>query len=235
VDAPQIGSVLGIIPARGGSKGVPRKNLRPLAGKPLIVWTIEAALRAQHLSRLVVSTDDDEIAQIAVDAGAELIRRPAQIAGDTASSELALLHALDELQSTEGYVPDAVSLLQCTSPLRGADLIDRCIALLFDSGCDAVMTVTHMQHWYLCGRIDDDHRFLPEYDYQKRPFSQQMPEKFRENGAVYVTRTETLRQVGNRLGGDVRVVPMDAVRSVDIDTEQDFLLAQEVLQGVRIP
>jgi len=232
--AAEIGRVLGIIPARGGSKGVPRKNVRDLAGKPLIVWTIEATQRARTIDRLIVSTDDDEIAQVAQSAGAEVIIRPPELAQDTTPTEPALLHVLDELEEREAYRPDAVSLLQCTSPLRGSDLIDQCVHLLFDTGCDAVMTVLHVQHWYLIGTIDEGEKYHPEYDYQRRPRSQDMPEKYRENGAVYVTRLETMRAYQNRLGGDVRVVPMDPVRSVDIDHEEDFLLAQEVIRGLQI-
>ena len=227
--------VLAIIPARGGSKGVPRKNVRDLAGKPLIVWTIEAAQRAQSIERVVVSTDDDEIARVAEDAGAEVIRRPLELAQDATPTEPALLHTLDDLEAREGYVPDAVSLLQCTSPLRGADLIDRCVALFQETGCDAVMTVTPMQHWNLAGGIGEEGRFRPEYDYARRPLSQHIPAKFRENGAVYVTRLQALRQYQNRLGGDVRVLPLDPVRSIDIDGEEDFLLAEEVIRGIVIP
>lgn len=226
--------VLAVIPARGGSKGVPRKNVRMLAGKPLIVWTIEAAQRAQTLDRIVVSTDDPEIASVARSAGAQVCMRPAELAGDTTPTEPVLLHVLDALAAEDGYQPDALALLQCTSPLRGADVIDRCVRLLAESACDAVMTVTPMQHWYLCGRIGEGDLFEPEYDYARRPFSQQMPEKFRENGACYVTRTTCLRTHRNRLGGDVRVLPLDVVRSIDIDSEADFLLAEEAIRGVQI-
>jgi N-acylneuraminate cytidylyltransferase len=225
--------MLAIIPARGGSKGVPRKNVRLLAGRPLIAWTIEAALQAQAIDRVVVSTDDDEIAAVAAAAGAEIIRRPPELAQDTTPTEPALLHVLDTLQAAEDYQPEAVVLLQCTSPLRGPETIDDCAALLHQTGCDAVMTVTPMQHWYLAGTLGDGGLYQPEYDYLKRPRSQDMPEKYRENGAVYVTRTETLRRVGNRLGGEVRVVVMDPVRSVDIDSEADFLLAEQLVLPLR--
>ncbi len=225
--------VLGIIPARGGSKGVPRKNIRPLAGKPLILWTIEAALRAQTISRTVVSTDDDEIAQVALAAGAEVIRRPAELAQDTSPTEPAMFHVLQVLKDREGYEPDAVALLQCTSPLRGASIIDEGVRKLLETGCDAVMTVTPVQHWYLAGRIRDEDVFMPEYDYQNRPRSQDMEEKYRENGALYVTRIDAFYKYRNRLGGQVRVIIMDPVRSIDIDTWEDFRLAEEVLQGIR--
>jgi len=229
-----IGKVLGIIPARGGSKGVRRKNIRDMAGKPLIVWTIEAAQRAQHLDRVVVSTEDEEIAQVSAAAGAQVIQRPMELAQDTTPTEPVLFHAVEYLQEHEGYKPDAVCLLQCTSPLRGSETIDKCIETLFTTRCDVVMTVAPVQHWYLMGRMDEEGRFQPEYDYHNRPFSQDMPEKYRENGACFVTRLEALYKYQNRLGGDVRIVPLDPVRSNDIDTEEDFRLAEEVLKGLRI-
>lgn len=232
-DIPRL-RVLAVIPARGGSKGVPRKNVRLLAGKPLIVWTIEAAQRATTIDRIIVSTDDDEIAAVAQNAGAQVCRRPPELAGDTTPTEPVLFHVLHTLAQSDRYQPDAVALLQCTSPLRGSDVIDRCVRLLAQSGCDAVMTVTPMQHWYLCGRIAEGGIFQPEYEYAHRPFSQQMPEKFRENGACYVTRTSCLLTHRNRLGGEVRVLPLDVVRSIDIDTEADFRLAEEAIRGVQI-
>jgi CMP-N,N'-diacetyllegionaminic acid synthase len=229
----ETGEVLGIIPARGGSKGVPQKNIRILAGKPLIVWTIEAAQAAETVSRLVVSTDDEKIAMVAREAGAEVIQRPTHLAEDTSPTEPAIFHALEMLKGEQGYEPEAVALLQCTSPLRGADIIDLGVRKLFATGCDAVMTVTRVQHWYLAGTIKDEDVFVPEYDYQRRPRSQEMPEKYRENGALYVTRVSALYRYGNRLGGDVRVVVMDALRSIDIDTLEDFLLAEEVMRGLK--
>jgi len=225
--------VLGIIPARGGSKGIPRKNVRLLCGKPLIAWTIEAALNAAEIDRLAVSTDDTEIAEVAHCCGAEVILRPADLALDKSPNEPALLHALDTLEATDGYVPEAVALLQCTSPLRGSDIIDAGVELLFTSGADAVLTVCPMQHWYLSGAIDESGAYQAEYDYDRRPFSQDMPHKYRENGALYVTRTSLLRERRNRLGRKVHALVMDPARSIDIDTEEDFVLAAQVMHGIR--
>ena len=225
--------VLGIIPARGGSKGLPRKNVLPLCGKPLIAWTIEAALNASELTRVVVTTDDDEIAAVAHSCGAEIIMRPADLAADASPTEPALLHALDTLQAAEGYAPDAVALLQCTSPLRGSDIVDAGIELLFASNADAVLTVCPIQHWYLAGTIAEDGEYRPEYDYQNRPFSQNMPHRYRENGALYVTRTALLRAEKNRLGGRVQALVMDIARSVDIDSPEDFALAAQIMCGLR--
>ena len=203
-------TVLGVTPARGGSKSIPGKNVYPLAGKPLIVWTLEAAQRTRLLDRIVVSTDDEEIAEVS--------RR-----------------ALEYLEQTEGYVPDAVALLQCTSPLRGASIIDAGIRKLVETGCDVVMTVAPLQHWFLCGQIAEEDQFKPEYDYQGRRFTHELTEKYSENGALYVTRTHILRQQQCRLGGDVRVIVMDPIRSIDIDNYQDMELAQEVIQAFGPP
>ncbi len=226
--------VLGIIPARGGSKSIPRKNVVPLAGKPLIVWTIEAAQRAELLDRIVVSTDDEEIAQVSREAGAEIIERPTEIATDTSQTEPALLHTLDHLESSEGYVPDAVALLQCTSPLRGSDIIDAAITKLAETGCDVVMTVAPLQHWDKCGELHDGDIWVPEYDYVSRQFTQEVADKYSENGALYVTRTHILREHKNRLGGEVRVMVMDSMHSIDIDTSEDLTLAEEIMMALGI-
>ena len=208
--------------------------MRLLGGKPLIVWTIEAAHRAPSVGRLVVSTDDAEIAAVSSAAGAEVVLRPAELATDAAPTEPAVFHVLQELARHGFDPPDAVVLLQCTSPLRGATEIEACLGLLRQTACDAVMTVTPAQHWYLSGTIDSDRRFQAEYDYHKRPRSQDMPHKYRENGAVYATRMNAMQEYRNRLGGDVRVVIMDPLRSVDIDTEADFALAEEALRGIEV-
>ena len=131
--------VLGLIPARGGSKGVPRKNLAQVAGKPLLAWTVEAARAASELTRVVVSTDDDEIA---AEAGVEVLRRPAELAADDAPMLEVVRHAVSELG------PDVVVLLQPTSPLRRAEHVDAAVRLLLESGADAVVSVVAVPHRY---------------------------------------------------------------------------------------
>ncbi len=227
--------VLGIIPARGGSKSIPGKNLVPLAGKPLITWTIQFAKQAQLLSRLVVSTDDAQIAEIAQQAGAEIVERPAELATDNAHTEPVLLHVLDYLEETEGYVPDAVALLQCTSPMRGSEIIDAGIRKLAETGCDAVLTVQPIQHWDKMGMIGEADVWLPDYEYGKRKFTEEVEDKYSENGALYVTRTTALRRYQNRLGGDVRAIVMDPVRSLDIDLPEDLELARQLFPVIGPP
>ena len=141
-------NVLAIIPARGGSKGIPRENLRLLAGKPLIAHTIERARQTKSISRIVVSTDDPEIAAVSRQYGAEPVLRPAEISGDTATSESALLHAMDYLQQTEGYKPDLLVFLQCTSPLTLPEDIDGAVQALLDENADSALAVTPF-HYFL--------------------------------------------------------------------------------------
>ncbi|HEY3398205.1 MAG TPA: acylneuraminate cytidylyltransferase family protein [Armatimonadota bacterium] len=225
----KLGEVLAILPARGGSKGIPRKNVREIAGKPLIVWTIEAAQQAELVDRLVVSTDDAEIAAVAAAAGAEVINRPAELAQDATHTEPVLIHALQHLREQEGYQPEIVVLLQCTSPLRGAEIIDQGLRMLAATGCDCVLGVAPIQNPHLQGRIGEQSRWQPEYEYGGRKFSQQAEEKYTENGALYVLRRTVLEQYGNRLGGDVRALVMDPLLSVDIDLPEDLETAGRLL------
>ena len=132
--------ILSIIPARGGSERVPRKNLIAFACKPLLAWTIEASLGAAGVGRTVVSTDDAEIKQVALSYGAEVIDRPAELSHARSTSEAALVHALDHLREREGYVPDIVIFLQATSPLRDAHDIDAAIEKLLAEGADSLLT-----------------------------------------------------------------------------------------------
>ena len=224
--------VLTIIPARGGSKGIPRKNVLPLNGKPLIAWTIEAARQAELVTRVVVSTDDDEIAEVSRAAGAEVLMRPAELAGDTTPTEPVLVHVLETLRAREGYVPDLLVLAQCTSPLRGAEIMDQGINLLLTTGCDCVLTVAPIMHWRLRGEIGPAGQWKSEYSFLERGFSQQHAQKYSENGALYVLRREVLETFGNRLGGDVRALAMDWAHSVDIDHPEDFGLAEKLMEAL---
>jgi CMP-N-acetylneuraminic acid synthetase len=144
-------NTVAIIPARGGSKGIPRKKLRLLAGKPVIAHAVEHAREAESVSRVIVSTDDWEMACVAKQYGADIVCRPAEISGDAASSESALLHALDHLQDTEGYEPDLIVLLQCTSPLTLPEDIDRTVQSLLDESADSAVAVTPV-HYFLWRR-----------------------------------------------------------------------------------
>lgn len=224
--------VLAIIPARGGSKGIPRKNLAPLGGKPLLVWTIEAALEAELVGRVAVSTEDAQIAQVAAQTGAEVIPRPADLAQDHTHTEPVLVHALEYLRAREGYQPEVVALLQPTTPLRGAAVIDRGLRLLQETGCDCVLGVAPIQNAHLQGTLGEGGRWQPEYRYGERLFSQQAVPKYSENGALHLFRRQVLEVYGNRLGGDVRALVMDPLESVDIDEPADLARAERILAGM---
>jgi CMP-N,N'-diacetyllegionaminic acid synthase len=212
--------VLGLVPARGGSKGVPRKNVRELAGRPVLAWTVEAAL-ASGLARVVVSTDDEEIATLARGLGAEVLARPAELAGDEVADLPVYRHALAALD--EPF--DAVAWLRPTAPLRTADDIRHAVALL--DGADAVRSVCQAEHNpYWMGRVEGD-RLVPLFA-DLPPRRQLLPPVVRLNGAVDVARVSSVRDV--LFGGDVRAYVMPAERSVELDTELDFLLAEALLR-----
>jgi CMP-N-acetylneuraminic acid synthetase len=221
-----------IIPARGGSKGLPRKNILPLLGKPLIAHTIEAARVARSLQRVVVSTENPEIAEIARQYGAEVpFLRPLELAGDETPTLPVLQHVLTQLKATEGGEPEIIVLLQPTSPLRRAEDIDKAIALLGQTGADSVVSLCVTEHHpYWMKRLEGD-RVLPFLEnapeYTRR---QDMSPVYRLNGAVYVTRREILMEQNRILGQDTRGLVMDAESSVDIDTYLDFKIAEIILQ-----
>lgn len=221
--------ILVIIPARGGSTGIPRKNLQPLAGKPLIAHTIEAALGATCVRQVIVSTDDTEIAETARSCGANVVARPPEISGATASSESALLHALDHLKSTEDSEPDLVVFLQCTSPIRRPDDIDNAVQTLLDSDADSLLSVCP-SHRFLWRRVDNEVQSV-NYDYRHRPRRQEGSPEYVENGSIYVFKPWVLRQFENRLGGKIVLYEMDYWSSFEVDNLEDLALCEWIMQG----
>jgi CMP-N,N'-diacetyllegionaminic acid synthase len=221
--------VLGVIPARGGSKGVPRKNVRPLGGRPLIAWTIAAAHEAKLLTRTIVTTDDDEITEVARGLGADVpFRRPADLASDTASGLDNARHALATVEELEGEPYDAAMLLQPTTPFRTAADIDGAITLFTETGADSVISVVDVgghhpaRMKYLDGDRLIDPPFCEERENQNR---QELPPMYLRNGALYLTRRDVLLG-GSFKGTDCRAWIMPDERSVNIDTLHDFDLAE---------
>ena len=218
--------VLTVIPARGGSKRIPRKNLSDFRGRPLVVHSIEDALGAESVTRVVVSTDDDEIASVAQRAGAEVIVRPEELSGDTASSESALLHVLDELREREGYQPELVVFLQCTSPCRDPEDIDAAIELLMAEGADSLLSVCRFKRYVW--RVESGTAVPVNYDYRHRWREQEFPEQYMENGSIYVFRPTVLREGDNRLGGRIALYEMSRSKSLQIDEPGDFAQARSL-------
>lgn len=223
--------VLVIIPARGGSKSIPRKNVLPLDGKPLIAYTIEQAQAANLVNRVIVSTDNAEIESVSVKYGAEVIPRPDEISGDTDPSESALIHSLSFLEQTESYKPDLVVFLQCTSPVRQPTDIDRAIQTLKDDGADSLLSVVRF-HTFMWHFVNGEAKPL-DYDYRSRPRRQDRKLQFIENGSIYVFKPSILHKFGNRLGGRITLHEMDSSSSVDINTIDDFELCESLLTHSR--
>jgi N-acylneuraminate cytidylyltransferase len=221
-------NTLAVIPARAGSKGVPGKNIKPLAGKPLIAHTIEQAHASRHVTRVVVSTDGEQIAEVGRRYGAEIIARPAALSGDEATSESALAHVLDALQGREGYEPELVVFLQCTSPIRLEGDIDRAIEALRAAEADSLLSVVP-SHAFLWGIRDGEVQSL-NYDYRSRPRRQDRDPEYRENGSIYVFKPWVLHEMNNRLGGKIALYEMTPWSSVDIDTIHDFALCEWILR-----
>ncbi len=223
---------LAIIPARGGSKGVPGKNILPLLGRPLIAYTIEAARKACLIGRVLVSTDDPKIAEVAARSGAEVpFLRPPELARDETPTLPVLQHVLNQLKATEGSEPEIIVLLQPTSPLRRAQDIDEAMALLGETGADSVVSLCVTEHPPFWMKQLEGDRVLPFLknapEYTRR---QDMPPVYRLNGAIYVTRRRVLMEENRILGRDTRGLVMDAESSVDIDTPLDLKIAALIMQ-----
>ncbi len=218
--------ILCIIPARGGSKRLPGKNIEPLAGKPLIAYSIEHALGSERVHKTVVSTDDDDIARISEKFGAEVIRRPADISADTATSEMELEHALSEVRAG-GMDPDLIVFLQCTSPLRRADDIDRAVEKLEEERADSLLSATKNERFLW--RMKDGSGTPINYDYRKRMRDQDHPEEYQENGSIYLFKPGLLLEGKNRLGGRIAIHRMDYWSSFQVDDPEDFDLLEWVM------
>ena len=227
-----------IIPARGGSKGIPRKNLMDLGGKPLIAHTIEHAQSAPSVERVIVSTDDDEIARVAAMFGAEVVRRPSEISGDTARSEAAIVHVLEELSRREQYEPDLVVLLQATSPLRRPEDVQAAIDLLVRENADSLFSACPFPGFLW--RREGEHWASLDFDYKKRPRRQERPEEIMENGAIFVFKPWVLQKYNDRMGGKIAAYLMPAINSFELDQPEDVelirhLMARRVAMPPRVP
>jgi CMP-N,N'-diacetyllegionaminic acid synthase len=225
--------VLAVIPARGGSRAVPRKNIKLLSGRPLIAYTVAAAQEARRLTRTIVSTDDDEIALVARAHGAEVpFVRPAELAGDAARSLPVLQHALAACEAEDGRRYDAVLMLQPTTPFRTAADIDAAVELLERSGGDSVISVVDVEGHhparmkYLEGDRLVDPPFCEAYENQPR---QELRPMYVRNGAIYLTRRDVLLS-GSFKGKDCRGLIMPVERSINIDTPRDFRYAEWLRQ-----
>ena len=223
--------VLGIIPARGGSKGVPRKNLRKFHGKPLLAYAIETGRESLSISHLVVNTEDPEIIQTAEEYDCEVVRRGPQIARDDSAVIDTVFQTLNFFDSKNEYF-DAVLLLQPTAPLRTGKDIDRAVELLESSpNLDAVISMVQVDdhHPARMYRISNNrlHSLMPEYESERR---QKLPPLFLRNGCIYLVRTNAIRKYKTLMPENKAPYIMDAQWFVNIDTEIDVIILDELLK-----
>ena len=211
-------NIVAIIPARGGSKGIPKKNIINFLGKPLLSHSIEYAKASNLISDIYVSTDDSEIAKIALDNNVSVIDRPQSISGDFASTESALIHAIENIT----YKPDIIILLQPTSPIRPKNSLDKAINQFMKDNYDSLLSIspTHRFLWKIDKKIAN-----PKYDFENRPRRQDMDSSdinYIENGSLYIFTYENLLKNNNRLGGRIGYVIFDEKYSYEIDSMTDL-------------
>ncbi|WP_292256591.1 2-C-methyl-D-erythritol 4-phosphate cytidylyltransferase [Marinospirillum sp.] len=222
---------LAIVPARAGSKRLPGKNLLPLQGKPLIQWTLDAALASEKIDRVLVTSDDQNLLKLADQLGCMTLLRPKELATDTASTYSVLEHALQHLHDQQVY-PEQTLLLQPTSPLRSTADIDKGLALMEEKDTDSIISVCPVDHpvqW--CNTLDDQCKmdnFISKEILGQR--SQELPTHYRINGAFYLAKTPLLLQHKSFFMPNSYALVMGQENSVDIDTELDFLFCQTLMQ-----
>jgi N-acylneuraminate cytidylyltransferase len=219
--------VLAVIPARAGSKGIPGKNLREVAGRSLVARSVAVARAARTVDEVVVSTDGDAIAAEAVTAGARVVRRPVELAGDEASSESALLHALDAFSDnadTDAGMPEVLVFLQATSPFTDPVDIDRAVERVLSGAADAVLAAAP-SHAFLWRTATDGSAVAVNHDAATRPRRQDRDPEYRETGAFYALRVDGFRTARHRFFGRVELAVVPARTAIDIDDVHDLDLA----------
>ena len=224
--------VLGLVPARGGSKGIPGKNIKPLAGRPLLAYVAEAAAKSGVIDRLVLTTDSPEIAEVGRGLGLEVpFLRPAELSGDDAAMIEVVRHALG-WAAEAGCAPEIVVLLQPTAPLRRPEHIAQAVAMLRRTNCDAVASVIplplHFSPDYVM-RIEEERlvNFLPEGARKAR--RQDVRPAYSRDGTVYAFRRSTVERYGTIYGEDCRPLLVDPADSINLDTPQDWAAAEQAL------
>jgi CMP-N-acetylneuraminic acid synthetase len=221
-----------IIPARGGSKGIPMKNIKLLAGKPLIAYTIDEAVKCQCFDRIIVSTDDPKIAKISQENGADILMRPKELAEDGTPTVDVIVHAIKTLEKEEAYVPDYIVVLQPTSPLRSSsDILTAINLFLNKSDNESLVSVFESEHplsWAM--NLENGH-LIPLFDEKslKKQRQAQLTTYF-PNGAIYVISRESLYKNQNLYSEKTLAYIMPVERSIDIDTEYDFMIAEFLIK-----
>jgi len=222
--------ILAVIPARMGSKRLPGKNLKMINGKPLLVYSIDAVKKSKYVNRFIVSTEDNNIGQIAQSHDAEVIMRPVELARDESPTEHVIIHVLEQLQKKEQYIPDIIILLQPTSPLRTTEDIDTAIKTFLGSPGESLISVTEYDHTpYWAFRIENG---LLKAEFTREPFkrSQDLPKLYRPNGSIFITYVKTFLKHRSFYTKHILSYIMPREKSIDIDDEFDFSITEFLLR-----
>jgi len=220
--------ILTIIPARGGSKGVPDKNIKLIGELPLIAHSILYAQKSKYVDTILVSSDSDEILDIASKYKATTLKRPFDISGDNATTESAISHALNEISEK----PDIIILLQPTSPLRPNGSLDQSLDIFINGCYDSLLSIspTHNFFWKISNK-----NIIPQYDYNKRPRRQDMKVEdisYKENGSLYIFSYNHFQKTNNRLGGKIGHIIFDEKYGLEIDTQMDFEIVEKLFNKI---
>jgi N-acylneuraminate cytidylyltransferase len=222
--------IVAIIPARGGSKSIHKKNLIDFCGKPLLTWSIEQALASLLVNKVYVSTEDQEIAVVSKKYGAGVIQRPIELSTDTASSEDALVHAIDRIEKEGGRNIDIVVFLQATSPLRNPADIDNALRKFIDQDADSLFSGAILEDFLIWG---DENGKLESinYNYRNRGLRQTRKKQYVENGSIYIFKPAVLKKENNRLGGKIIVYEMEFWKSYEIDSYEDIEICEYYMRN----
>jgi CMP-N,N'-diacetyllegionaminic acid synthase len=223
--------IISIIPARGGSKGLPGKNIIDLAGKPLIAWTIEASLKSKYITKTIVSSDDDKILEVSEQFGSKILKRQDELALDTTPSEPVIEHVLNNINDIEQY--DFLILLQPTSPLRDEKDIDSAIELLIEKKATALISTKEIDNKILKAFKNNENGYLEgiannEYPFMRR---QDLPTTFMPNGAIYIVSIQEFLKSKKLFTNKTISFEMDEEKSFDIDTLEDLQVCSKILLG----
>jgi CMP-N,N'-diacetyllegionaminic acid synthase len=221
-------NIVAIIPARGGSKGIPKKNLIDFCGKPLVSWTIEQSLDVKTISTVWVSSDSQQILDVGKRLGANTILRPKSLSSDSATTESAWDHALNIIQEKTGIV-DMVVGLQPTSPVRESKDIEKAIKIFKKSKCDSLFSAAEIDDFYIWQKKRKKLISL-NYDYAQRGRRQDHTKQYVENGSFYIFKPQTLKKFNNRLGGKIEISLMEFWKSFEIDSLKDIELCETLMK-----
>ena len=222
-------NIVAIVPARGGSKGIQNKNIIDFCGKPLIAWTIGQCLSSKNISDVWVTSDSQEILDIARKYGAKTINRPDNISGDFASSEAAWMHAIKIIERDSNI--DLVFAPQVTSPLRETKDIDGAIEQILKSDSDSLLSTVEIEDFFIWKQGFEKKPESLNYDYINRKPRQEIEKKYLENGSFYIFKPKILKDTNNRLGGKVLLYKMEKHKMFQIDNEEDILLSTVIMRG----